>query len=527
MSGPFSLSSEIRRIVGSVITYAYQYLITYLLETLYISSAPIYSEIRSATPTIKVINMASASIAGPSRSRLPEPTPSYDDDFMVALSLQLSELEFEQDSRKGKEKAGAISDRHLALQDYRDLLISMNQIEMDQRMAKSIADAVLQDAATIAEFVAVETAAARDREHVLRMENIIPQTAYPSASPSPRPWSRSAGNRDTDDLESLSAFTDYETQTNFPGYIVADELESRQGTPSVHPQERGMKYYTGPRVTCSICFNTVSQGHSAKCPCNHIYCTDCLRSYAFRAMKDESLYPLKCCKLEVPGEVIASILTASEYRQYEQAAVEYSTTNRIYCPNKSCLQFITPDSVSEIRNFAICTSCSTIACTRCKDFWHAGACPVDEELEAVIRAAGQEGWRQCYNCKRMIELSRGCHHMTCHCKAEFCYVCGVEWKNCTCELFEEQRLYNDAAARVDDAAVEPLAPAVRVNRIIEVQEQIRRNHACEHPGRFERRTDWKRSGHRCELCNARHWKYILACRHCGVQVCEECRRFRI
>lgn len=493
--------------------------------------------------------------AGPSQSRLisnriPAPTPDplnpYGDDVLVALALQLEELDIEVESRKGKERAGKTTDRHVALQEYKELLLSMSQIHADQRMAKSIEDAVLKDAAIIAEFNALEATAVRDRQQALQMANAeaTPRT-FPAANQTARnvfssrstvaPSSRSlsirgGGEYYDDDLESLSGSTEYDHQTIHSGYTIDDELQSNRGKTSRRPyvQESGLKYYTaGPKVECSICSDSVPQDQSVKCPCNHIYCRDCLRAYVFKAMKDESLYPLKCCKVEVPGNVISRILTAAEYQKYQEVAVEYSSSDRIYCPNKSCLQFITPESVYKMNNYAHCTRCSTLACIRCKEVWHPGACKVDHELQAVIATARQQGWKQCFKCKRMVELRTGCHHMTCYCKAEFCYVCGVEWKNCPCEVFEEGRLYDNAVARVDQAAVRPLAPGFRMNMINQVQQQIRNNNACQHPRGFVRETDRKPLGHRCEICDVTHWKYILVCRDCGIQVCEEIGRAHV
>lgn len=32
----------------------------------------------------------------------------------------------------------------------------------------------------------------------------------------------------------------------------------------------------------------------------------------------------------------------------------------------------------------------------------------------------------------MVEHNQGCIHMTCKCKAQFCYICGLKWRTCTC-----------------------------------------------------------------------------------------------
>jgi len=46
---------------------------------------------------------------------------------------------------------------------------------------------------------------------------------------------------------------------------------------------------------------------------------------------------------------------------------------------------------------------------------------------ALLYTAQRHRWRQCEQCKHMIELGEGCRHMTCKCGYEFCYTCGRPW----------------------------------------------------------------------------------------------------
>merc|ERR1712146_571565 len=52
----------------------------------------------------------------------------------------------------------------------------------------------------------------------------------------------------------------------------------------------------------------------------------------------------------------------------------------------------------------------------------------DEDRE-FLRIAESLGGRQCPKCKVVVERTRGCNHITCRCKYEFCYVCGVAFTN--------------------------------------------------------------------------------------------------
>jgi len=45
----------------------------------------------------------------------------------------------------------------------------------------------------------------------------------------------------------------------------------------------------------------------------------------------------------------------------------------------------------------------------------------------VLQMGEKSGWRRCYKCRTLVELTQGCSHITCRCKAQFCYICGAVW----------------------------------------------------------------------------------------------------
>ncbi|RSL65567.1 hypothetical protein CEP53_003621 [Fusarium sp. AF-6] len=137
--------------------------------------------------------------------------------------------------------------------------------------------------------------------------------------------------------------------------------------------------------------------------------------------------------------------------------------------------------------------------------------------------ATQNGWQQCKVCKRVVELEQGCNHITCKCKAEFCYVCGERWKTCACPHWQEERLYNRANAIVDranDAAV--INEAARQRRVEQERLNLIENHECTH----ER---WRgRPGPReCEECLDVMPLFIYECRQCRIMACRRCRYNRL
>jgi hypothetical protein len=53
----------------------------------------------------------------------------------------------------------------------------------------------------------------------------------------------------------------------------------------------------------------------------------------------------------------------------------------------------------------------------------------------VQALAEKKGWKTCPKCSQVVERTEGCLHMTCRCKAQWCYSCLRDWSVCnsTCE----------------------------------------------------------------------------------------------
>jgi hypothetical protein len=48
---------------------------------------------------------------------------------------------------------------------------------------------------------------------------------------------------------------------------------------------------------CVICMERVNPKLSLHAPCDHDYCRDCLTRLVENCTRDESLFPLRCCKI--------------------------------------------------------------------------------------------------------------------------------------------------------------------------------------------------------------------------------------
>jgi hypothetical protein len=93
------------------------------------------------------------------------------------------------------------------------------------------------------------------------------------------------------------------------------------------------------------------------------------------------------------------------------------------------------------------------------------------------------------------------------------------WKECSCGDWEPELL---------DLRAQHLLPvAERQLRVRAMEQRLERNHECGHHGKWQRRDTYRRRGYVCDFYGDRHWKYILACRHCFVIARESCRRNRV
>lgn len=185
---------------------------------------------------------------------------------------------------------------------------------------------------------------------------------------------------------------------------------------------------------CVCCRDEFKNGRTLHTlPCGHKYCDACLRVLTTNAISDESKMPPKCCTFALPTTTLVTILLPNEQQTFLKAVNQYATpwADRIFCPNSTCSEFIPrrkrvdPKHPFEV----ICPKCNTKVCSTCKRQAHAIGqdCPADYELDAVLEMGEKRGWKRCYKCRNLVELTQGCSHITCRCKAQFCYICGAIW----------------------------------------------------------------------------------------------------
>lgn len=217
------------------------------------------------------------------------------------------------------------------------------------------------------------------------------------------------------------------------------------------------------------CFSDdIPISRSAKLACTHRMCHSCLKRVFTMSVKDPQHMPPRCCTNDhIPLKHVDKLFDMKFKVQWNKKYQEYTTNNRIYCPSKGCGEWIKPNHIfvdassraSGGRKYGKCNRCKTKVCCTCNGKWHGGKdCPRDEDTKRFVEIALEEGWQRCYNCAAMVELKEGCNHMTCRCTAEFCMICGTQWKTCDCPMFnfdgEEEELQAMDVARARRAFAE-------------------------------------------------------------------------
>ncbi|KAK2003856.1 IBR domain-containing protein [Colletotrichum falcatum] len=164
---------------------------------------------------------------------------------------------------------------------------------------------------------------------------------------------------------------------------------------------------------CVVC----TGGRQPKCrlPCGCWMCPRCLRA-CIRAGLRQGSWPPRCCaplhqeQIEQADRDRPGLLSL-----YEQIRVENETggDERVYCARPACAAFIPPRGPHVREDEMECPACGERACRRCKQAVHPGRpCREEDEDEMLMDAMDKYNLSPCPRCRRIIELTAGCHHMT-------------------------------------------------------------------------------------------------------------------
>ena len=167
---------------------------------------------------------------------------------------------------------------------------------------------------------------------------------------------------------------------------------------------------TKPSSTCSVCLELVQDENILTLACDHTYCRSCLHGHIKSALADMSLFPPRCCKALIPVETCHTVLPKELVKEFDLKVEEGTHPNPTFCNNSDCAQFIRVQDIKD--EVGTCVFCGSKTCVVCKAEQHEGLCPKDPNVTLLMDIAERNKWQQCSHCKNMVELERGCFHMT-------------------------------------------------------------------------------------------------------------------
>ena len=163
-------------------------------------------------------------------------------------------------------------------------------------------------------------------------------------------------------------------------------------------------------VFCCVCNCECSEWQLIRGPCGDGYCKTDIQELFELSIKDESLFPPRCCGQSILLDAARPLLTSEQQLNFEQKSLELNTIDRVYCFDTMCGKFIPPAAVDGEK--ATCSACNKLTCAICKSEGHKGDCPKDPAYEALMATAAELGFQTCPRCHRLVELNFGCNHMT-------------------------------------------------------------------------------------------------------------------
>lgn len=174
---------------------------------------------------------------------------------------------------------------------------------------------------------------------------------------------------------------------------------------------------------CTSCFDELPNHKAVDMPCHHKYCSPCFSQLIITATSNEATFPPKCCLQEIPKKTMREHLPPKALAQFDEKALEYAVAigNRFYCVSPKCAKWIDTRIARRTNGILECPHCAVKLCTTCRGPQHSSNedCPQDYGLGPTLDQAERAGWRRCYRCRALVELSSGCRHITCKCSAEF------------------------------------------------------------------------------------------------------------
>lgn len=194
--------------------------------------------------------------------------------------------------------------------------------------------------------------------------------------------------------------------TSPPPTLEDEQDVTNEPTPST-PSAEPPAVVTFP---CEACGDRFDADHCWQAPCEHWYCDDDLGQLFRASMTDRALYPPRCCRQVMPFDDVRLFLDQDLAEEFAGKQEELDEKQPTYCHVPTCSAYI--GQAHKENTKATCPTCGAHTCVLCKQEHHDGDCKKDEAVEQTEELAREQGWQRCIDCRRFVELTIGCNHMT-------------------------------------------------------------------------------------------------------------------
>jgi hypothetical protein len=325
--------------------------------------------------------------------------PATEGDELVALCLQLEQL-MDQQEEQELYVVDSVPDLELAYTVLRkEVEVRINYLR-DRVLAGSIASAVATDAPVISNLAQQDCLIQVDRDYTLELSRDDPELESPPEITEPlgsEACELEKGHQVCIGSGHIPLWADSETDTSGPISYTQCQAEI-------------LGKLSNELFQCCACTGSFRWVRIVRLECGDQYCQECLKRQILRAVveKDLALLPPRCHGTPVPTAVIARLLEPEELEAFSSAQVEKISANKTYC--HICAKFILPGNIHA--GAATCPHCTAMTCHICKSAAHGGDCPEDPDIQATMELGTANQWQRCYSCRALVELDRGCNHMT-------------------------------------------------------------------------------------------------------------------